>query len=472
MSLKDDLKAAVGKNIDRICTNKFHNPAENHCAHFVSHMCGMTFSFHCREYKGGTKPGANIRVHELFTQCPRVGLWSDADKARTQLIFVTLASNVDVANKRMVNIPQKHVGIYHEGTVYHYGNTADRVVTDTPESFYAKFQKIYAGHQGLYYGRIPGEDLLLNVKAAGSGAKAVRKFDIPDPVGGRWKARLAGDTDFFLVGKEVNQPAKKYHGLHTPVTDYWGPQYRAADYLAELDHWAVLLEVTGACESENRFNLVNTYDRAKFTFGFYQLAAHTPRDNLILLFRRLAELPAFKDYFPELELRDGHIVRVDSSGSVSDLEQEFEAGNGEMQIMLFMNYLNPVRVNIDRQEALQAARLIHWCGADPAMRRAQVHVSAEILQSKMSRRHAPKLGLDGRSDVVCAIVADIFHQGRADYATVKAILSASEPVEALLTINNSKHASRNNRLRRAVKQATDAGMLGHKRYVASSNEFR
>lgn len=471
MSLEEDLRAAVGKNIDQICHNKLHDPALNHCAHFVSHMCGMTFSYHCRDFGGGTKPGANIRVHEVFAQCPRVGRWADADKSRTQLIFVTLARNVDLANKRMVNIPQKHVGVYHDGNVYHYGNTQDRVVTDTPDRFFDKFQQIYAGDQGLFFGWMPGEDLLLNVVPEGTGASASKKFEIQEPVDGWWRARLVGEPDDFLVGKEVRQPRKKYFGIFTPVAEYWGPQFRASDYRAELDHWAVLLEITGACESENRFNLVNTYDRAKFTFGFYQLAAHTPRDNLILLFRRLAELPAFNEYFPELRLSNGRLARVDANGSVTDLEQEFQAANGEMQIMLFMNYLNPVRADIDVQEILQAARLIHWVVNDPAAQRAQVQVSAEILQHKFARRYAPKLGLDGRSDTVCAIVADIFHQGRSDFRTVGAILSSASPEEALLTINDSTYGSRNKRLRRAVTQAKADGLLGNRKYSAASNEF-
>lgn len=471
MGLTETLNDAVGKNINKICPNRFHDPALNHCAHFASHILGMEFSFHCREFAGGSKPGANIRVHELFAQCPKVGKWEDADPERTQLIFVTRRDNVDIANKRMVNIPQKHVGIYHNRKVFHYGNTTDKVVTDTPESFFNKFEAIYAGRQGLFFGWVPGEDLLLEVRPEGTGASAEKKFILPDPVGGLWRAQLVGEPNDFVVGREVNQPAQRFHGIRNNIPENHSPIYRAADYVDELDHWAVLLQVTGHCESGNRFNLVNTYDRAKFTFGFYQLAAHTPRDNLILLFRRLAELPAFKSYFPELEMRNGRLTRRDSNGGFTDLEQEFVAPNGETQILLFMNYLNPNRVPIDRQEVLQAARLIHWCGADAAMRRAQVQVSAEILQGKMMRRYHPKLGLDGRSDVICAIVADIFHQGRAKFTQVRAILDGPSPVDKLLRINDSAHANRNAHLREAIKSAKDAGLLGNKIYKAAANEF-
>lgn len=471
MGIGDTLTASVGKNINTLCPNGFHDPALNHCAHFVSHVLDMRFSFNCKEFAGGNKPGANIRVHEVFAQCPKVGKWDDADLAKTQLIFVTRRENVDIANKKMINIPQKHVGVFHDGKVFHYGNTADKVVTDTPASFFAKFEALYDGTQGLFFGWIPGEDLLLDVRPDGTGVSAEKKFVIPDPVGGIWRAKLVGEATDFVVGKEVNQPVQRFYGIRNNIPENHSPVYRATDYLQEIDHWAVLLQVTGACESENRFNLVNTYDRAKFTFGFYQLAAHTPRDNLILLFHRLAALPAFKGYFPELEIRAGRLVRKDSNGAFTDLEQEFVAPNGETQILLFMNYLNPNRVPIDRQEVLQAARLIHWCGADPEMRRAQVRVAAEILQGKMMKRYQPKLGLDGRSDVICAIVADIFHQGRARFSEVKAILDGPSPVDKLLKVNDAAQGPRNRHLATAIKAARDAGLLGNKVYKAAANEF-
>jgi hypothetical protein len=84
------------------------------------------------------------------------------------------------------------------------------VVVDTPKTFFDKFQRIYAGDQGLYYGWIPGEDLLLDVKPKAKGVSAGKKFELPKPVDGRWKAKLVGEPDFFFVGKEVRQPRKKY----------------------------------------------------------------------------------------------------------------------------------------------------------------------------------------------------------------------------------------------------------------------
>ncbi len=465
------LQNFVGKNINSICGNGFHDASLNHCAHFVSHVCKLEFDLNCRGMSGGNKPAGNIRVHEIFPQCPKVGKWSDADLTKTQLIFVTKATNVNLANKTMVNIPKKHVGIFHKGKVFHYGNTADKVTVDTPESFKTKFDAVYGPGQGLFFGWIPGEDLLLGVEVSAANVTAGRKFDLLGSAG-VWHAREASDGQKFLVGREVNQASKGFFGINVPVADYWGPEFAAEDYVDAFDHWACLLEVTGFCESKNRFVLVNTYDRAKFTFGFYQLAAHTPRDNLILLFHELAGLSSFKDYFPELKIRNGRLSRVDSNGGVTDLETEMATGpGGEINLQLFMNYLNPNRKLIDEQEVLHAARLIHWTVNDPKARAAQVRVSADILQTKMAQRHHPKLGLDGRSDVTCAILCDILHQGRATYAELRTVLQAANPDEALLSFKDASFKNRNRSLRTAIEKSKAQGKLGTRTYSAAANEF-
>lgn len=467
-----DLGSFVGKNINAICGNGFHKASDNHCAHFASHVLELDFSVNCKQLVSGSKkPAGNVRVHEMFAQCSKVGKWSDADLSRTQLIFVTRAANVNLQNKTMVNIPKKHVGIFHEGKVYHYGNTLDKVTTDTPETFRKKFDKTYGDGQGYFFGWIPGENLLLDVQRSGQTASAGKKFDLIGPEDGKWFARELSDGKRFLVGREVNQPRKKYHGICVPVAEYWGPTFSAAEYADDLDHWAHLLEVTGHCESKNHFVLVNTYDRAKFTFGFYQLAAHTPRDNLILLFRALSELPDFQEYFPELRMIDGRLARVSKDGSVTDLEVEMDTGpGGEFNLQLFMNFLNPRRVPIDEQEILNAARLIHWTVNDPAARLTQVQVSAVLLQSKLPR-YSRKLDLDGKPDTICALLCDILHQGRGTFAQLRPLLAQPDPEAALLSFKDAEWGQRNKDLRDAIKRSKEAGGLGTRRYSAAANEF-
>lgn len=151
-----ELQKVEGKRIDAICDCAYHSNAENHCAHFVSHALGLDFGFTCKNMTGkgikGAK-GANIRVHEIFPRCRQVGKWSDRPAHLTVcLAFVTSVTNVDLATKKMVNVPKKHIGIYNSRSIWHYSNTTDKVVRQSPE----QFARHYAGSDiGVFYGEIP-----------------------------------------------------------------------------------------------------------------------------------------------------------------------------------------------------------------------------------------------------------------------------------------------------------------------------
>src|SRR5438045_7843337 len=94
---KQQLDAYLGKAIGAICGNHYDSPADNHCAHFVGHAMGYGFRYTCRQQSGGSSPGASIRVHELFAQCPRVGHWADLPATTVHgLVFVTDAKHVDL----------------------------------------------------------------------------------------------------------------------------------------------------------------------------------------------------------------------------------------------------------------------------------------------------------------------------------------------------------------------------------------
>ncbi len=463
-----DFDSFVGKPINSICGNGFHDPSANHCAHFVCHALGLGFSYHCRQFVGGSKPGANIRVHEVFAQCPKVGRWEEADLTRTQLIFVTRKDVVNLATRTMQNIPQKHIGIYADGAVYHYSNGEDKVVRQDVNTFRQRFQNAYAGDQGLFFGHIPGSSLQLTVDPTAASVPAgTHAFQLRKD-GARWYARL-GSAAEFLAGVEILQPARKFYGLYFPGSTYYGPVFDVAAHYPMIDQWAYLLDVTAACESKGRMNLINTYDRARFTFGFYQLAAHTPRDNLILYFRAALENAEFRKLFPDLELRGGRVFRK----SGDDLEAEtFDPATGEQQLLAFMTYLNPGRTTIDQQEVLQAARMVWWANENPAANALQAQVASQILQKKFSQRYEKWYGLNGRSDVVCAIVADIHHQGRGGRTAVKAALARPDAETALLAIGADKYPERIATLRARLKTWRDAGKMGDKAYDAASNEFR
>jgi hypothetical protein len=148
----------VGKNIKDICANEYINDAHNHCAHFVAHAGGYSYGYTCRQQTGkGVGSGATIRVNDLFAKCPEVGRW--ADKLPTLdscLVFVTDAAHVNLALKNMTDHPQKHIGIFTGGVIYHYSNGGDRVVTDLPEAFEKKFKSKYSGKNvTMFFGKFP-----------------------------------------------------------------------------------------------------------------------------------------------------------------------------------------------------------------------------------------------------------------------------------------------------------------------------
>jgi hypothetical protein len=149
----EDLQKFEGERIDAICDCAYHNNAENHCAHFVSHALGLHFGFTCKNMTGKGAKGANIRVQEIFARCCQVGKWSDRPAhLMVCLAFVTSVKNVNLAIKQMDNVPKKHIGIYNFGSIWHYSNTADKVVKQSPE----QFARHYAGSDiGVFYGEIP-----------------------------------------------------------------------------------------------------------------------------------------------------------------------------------------------------------------------------------------------------------------------------------------------------------------------------
>lgn len=149
------MNAYLGKNISEICTCDFHNADTNHCAHFVSHVMKYQFGYTCHAHtgKGDKENRANLRVQEVFPQCPTVGLWSDKPSTVTRgLIFITARNNVDLEKKTMVNVPKKHIGIFYGDTVWHYSNSRDQVVSQTSE----EFSHHYSGSTiTMFYGEFP-----------------------------------------------------------------------------------------------------------------------------------------------------------------------------------------------------------------------------------------------------------------------------------------------------------------------------
>jgi len=156
MALTDAyLKSFLGKHIRDICALGFAADAENHCAHFVSHVLGFQFKTTCRTMVNGSGTPGSIRVQDVFAHCLQVGNWDDCPVPLFWgLVFITNANNVNIGSKQMVNVPRKHVGIFYGGlrSIYHYSNSQRKVVTQTPDEFSTHYA---SPDNAMFWGSVP-----------------------------------------------------------------------------------------------------------------------------------------------------------------------------------------------------------------------------------------------------------------------------------------------------------------------------
>jgi hypothetical protein len=258
------------------------------------------------------------------------------------------------------------------------------------------------------------------VKADGDPQKFKTKWFATPSTGG--PAFLVGYTANFSDGDGAHRGLAQTRFLSEIPKLFYDRKASEADF----GLWSHFIWPTVVAESAGGHHLlVNTYDRARFTFGFYQLAAHTPGDNLILLFRRLAALPKAKDYFPDLLLKNGKLHRQLPGSQVSlETVTSVQRPNGKVedQLVAFMTYLNPDTLNVGEIEARHTARLMHWLLNDPEAVKASVGAALDIVRRK-AKAIATTYALRGKPAELAIWVSDITHQGRGGKAAIKAALA-------------------------------------------------
>jgi len=154
MITEHQLSAFLGKSIAEICPNGFTTDAHNHAAHFVGHALGYTFGATCHLIGSRNGAAATLRTQEIFRACPKVGVWSlRPSTLSTALVFITRATNVNLAGKVMANVPRKHIGIFVGGQVWHYSNSQHKVVKQTAARFSLHYP---APDNAMFYGALPG----------------------------------------------------------------------------------------------------------------------------------------------------------------------------------------------------------------------------------------------------------------------------------------------------------------------------
>lgn len=153
MITQQQLSGYLGKSIAEICPNGCTDDSAGHGAHFVAHVLGYRFGLTCQMMGTAQGPAASLRIQDLFQHCPKVGVWSLRPAAMTTcLVFMTRASNVNLAARVIASAPRQHVGLLADGFVWHYSNRQRKVVRQTP----AQFARQYPGpDNALFYGSLP-----------------------------------------------------------------------------------------------------------------------------------------------------------------------------------------------------------------------------------------------------------------------------------------------------------------------------
>lgn len=149
------LNSYLGLHIRDICPVGFASDNDNHCAHFVSHVLGLSFGMTCRAMVSGFGAEASIRVQEIFARCLSVGAWADLPYPLfSGLAFITNASNVNLRTKTMTNVPRKHVGVFFGATtdIWHYSNSRRQVVRQQPSAFSNHYA---APDNARFWGAVP-----------------------------------------------------------------------------------------------------------------------------------------------------------------------------------------------------------------------------------------------------------------------------------------------------------------------------
>jgi len=103
---------------------------------------------------------------------------------------------------------------------------------------------------------------------------------------------------------EIKEPGTKRLASLTTILHLQKNSIAVPPTSVKLLTFGDFIEPTARCEGQS-FITLNTYDRARFTFGFAQFAAHEPDGDFVTWFRDMLGQSEASDYFPDLAVKDG-----------------------------------------------------------------------------------------------------------------------------------------------------------------------
>ena len=278
-----------------------------------------------------------------------------------------------------------------------------------------------------------------------------------------WYASLDGGSE-FKVGKDVSYQQRR--GL-TLLGDKSAGVYSPYDYEELFGFWAYFIAPTAECESQGCFNCLNSYDRAKFTFGFLQYAAHVCQGDFVKYFCKLLQTDEAGLYFPDLRTDGKHIYQI------ADPERRLTSNDGSDNTKL-MAYLNQTSGSVDWKEVINAAKFIHWLSHSEVHKQIMVECGITHFKAKM-KTLAKQHGLDGAPDYVCCAVADIRHQGRGRIKTINKALSRGNTWEkkyhSVVQVGYHQFSHRVKTLKAEISKYRERGIFGTRKYSRALGDF-
>jgi len=277
-------------------------------------------------------------------------------------------------------------------------------------------------------------------------------------------AKLNGSVEpKFVIGSRTVY-AGNFGLFNTTVTP--GLVYNPADYVSDFGFWAYFIYPTAQAESRGSYLCLNTYDRAKFTFSFMQYAAHVPNGDFVKFFRKLLALPNASDYFPKLVLKDSRIFYRSGTDTLSQLENDITT-------QALMDYLNPSLQEVENQELICSARMVHWASNDAAHRKVQVETAIQHFKNNMVE-YDKRFNLNGVPAKVCQMICDIRHQGRGMNDRIANALNTNGNYDIAFTnlcsIGSANYSQRITTVRNTINSLLKDGIF-NKKYDSASNSF-
>jgi hypothetical protein len=318
--------------------------------------------------------------------------------------------------------------------------------------------------------------LVSEATTAAQGAAEIVAFERSEPTPGRFvqHARLADGTRIYVGSETKFTDDMPRRGLFQPsgrLKDIASAgRYDRNEAAALHRHMAHIIWPTVMAESEGYFARLNSYDRAAFTYGCYQAAAHTPDENLVVLFRMLLTLPSAQRYFPDLTLveDDKKIPRVNrklDTGPTQSLEnaRKVTRPNGvvETQIPDFMTYLNADATRVDNAEMTATARLFLWCRDESEARNTQVRHAISTARHKINGVRKKVASFKAKDWRTVIWVNDIRHQGRGGFKAIADALDSDDALAALALVGMPKYRSRIETVKACIGTLQTEGVLDH-----------